>query len=100
MPLTDLRFRYLTLMLFIDEAMTANVSYIATRRRLFNLFVNAIHPQGEIYVPVDTVVQIRTFLSSRPTEQDNNSRLAYEVGLIALLQLKSTYEDRAPAGGS
>lgn len=100
MPLTDLRFNFVLLCRFLNEAITANVSYIATRRRLFQLFVEAIRPLGEIYVPVDTVVQIRTFLSSRPTEQDNNARLAYEVGLIALFALRLEHEDRSPGGPS
>jgi len=100
MPLTDLRFDYARFARFLGEALAANVSYIATRRRLFTLFVESIRLNGEIFVPVDNVVQIRTFLSSRPTEQDNNSRLAYEVAILALLALRLEYEDRAPSGGS
>lgn len=84
------------LRLFLDEAIPANVSYYATRRRLYGLFVGSLDRNGDIRVPTPEYMTIRTFLSSRINNPTSEARLAYE---IAVDHIDDLVGDRPPVHG-
>lgn len=67
---------------FCNCAATANVSYHASRRNLFDLFTAAISPRGDVTMSPTSYLSVRTFLSSRTAVDNDSARLAYEVALM------------------
>lgn len=82
-----MRFQADRLRTFVDAAQSANVAYYAARRALFDLFVAAIDRNGEVDIESSTVITIRTFLSNRDNAPSPDSRLAYEVAIMAVSEL-------------
>jgi hypothetical protein len=70
---------------FCNAFLSANVSYFATRRQLFTLFTDSIDPAGILDVPNAQFITIRTFLTARTRENENDARLACEVAVLELL---------------
>lgn len=82
-----MRFNTARLRLFVEAAMTANVSYFASRRELFGFFVAAIDRFGTVEISDQYFLTIRTFLSSRDVRPSDQARLAYEVAILKIYEL-------------
>lgn len=83
----NMRFNSDRLREFVEEAFRTNVSYFAVRRRLFDLFTAAMSPGlGNVDVPPQIFIVMRTFLTSRDRDNDS-ARLAFEVALVSVLEL-------------
>lgn len=74
------------LRVFVERALRSNTSYYTERKRLLAEFTSAIDPSGDIEVSHETVVQIRLYLQSRNNTITNNSRLAFEVGVLKIAE--------------
>ncbi len=81
MAATIKKFNAVRLRLFVDEALKANITYLATRRTLFQMFVAALDREGDVDINGQEYIQVRTFLSSREARPSDQARLAYELAI-------------------
>lgn len=72
---------------FLDDALQANVSYLAVRRGLHTKFVLALDRDGDVQVPSREFITLKTFLTSKDPRPKDDSRLAYEVAICELHSL-------------
>ncbi len=72
---------------FIEDALQANVSYLAVRRELHTKFVAAIDRDGDVDVQNRDFITLKTFLTSKDTKPKDDARLAYEVAICELHSL-------------
>lgn len=73
---------------FLEVALITNVSYHAARRELLDLWFDSVDTTGgDIDVPSQVCIQIRSFLQSRGDQINNDNRLAFETALVRLSDL-------------
>lgn len=82
-----MRFNRDRLAAFAERALSVNVSYFAVRRELFGLLSAALDAGGDLVVPNQEFITLRTFLSSRSNQISDDARLAFEVALLHIIEL-------------
>lgn len=85
---------------FVEDAMQANVSYLAVRRDLHTKFVAALDRYGDIDVNSRDFITFKTFLTSKDPRPKDDARLAYEVALCELHSLVVDSPRRIAPGGT
>lgn len=83
------RFNASRLRSFTIAANKSNIMYFAVRRRLFDLFSDALDSAGAIDLPSQEYITMRTFLTTRSNTPSDDARLAYEVTLLHIQDMLS-----------
>lgn len=72
---------------FVEDALQANVSYLAVRRELHTKFVASLDRNGDVRVQSREFITLKTFLTSKDPRPKDDARLAYEVAICELHSL-------------
>jgi len=97
------RFRKSVLQSFLDDALSANISYFVVRRNLLNKFSSARlrHSQNVsadelVRIPRDLFVSVVSILSARNDSLPNDARLAFPNHVLDMDTIVNGWDEEIP----